>query len=157
MGPPRAAEAIQHADLARAAEQERDEVEEAGRGSLMAIEGGPQFSVDTQRNPDEVDAASRRVEAVGAEAERARVEADRVRAEATRAPLHQEAQIRADAAYRTLLELRDLKGRYVSELNGLMASSEDQVSNREVMADITEIDGVLYDLSEDLFDLGCPT
>lgn len=164
-GSAQAAEAIEQADLAQAAaeralaqaERERVEVEDAGRGTLMAIEGGRQFTVETQSNPDEVDAASQRVEAARAEAERARVEAEQVRAEATMAPLRQEAQIRADAAYRTLVELRDLEGRYASELNGLMTSLEGQVSNREVMTAITEISGVLDDLSDDLFDLGCPT
>ena len=160
-----AAEAIEQADLAQAAaeramaqaEREREEVEEAGRGVILASEGGRQFSVETQSNPDEVDAASQRVEAARAGAERAGVEAEQVRAEATMAPPLQEAQIRADAAYRTLLELRDLEVRYASELNGLMASLEDQVSNREVMTAITEINGVLDELSDDLFDLGCPT
>ena len=161
--PARAAAVLEQAEQALAAaeqtlaeaEQARDAVEESGRGSMLAFEGGRQFTVETQNNPEEVDAANRRVEAARAEAEIARAEASRVRAEPTRAPLDDDASTRADAAYQGWFALQDLEGRYGSDLHGLMSSLEYQVSNRDVMRVITEIDGVLDDLEDDLSDIGC--
>ena len=154
--PARAAEAVEQAERSlAAAEQARDAVEESGRGYLLAFEGGRQFTVETQNNPQEVDAASRRVEAARAQAERTRAEVARVRAEPTRAPLDDDARARADAAHQRWFELQDLKGRYGSDLRELMSSLEEQVSNRDVMRVITEADGVLDDLEDDLSDIGC--
>ena len=137
------------------AEQARDAVEESGRGVMLAFEGGRQFTVETQNNPEEVDAANRRVEAARVEAGRARAEVARVSAEPTRAPLDAAARARADAAHRRWFALQDLEGRYGSNLHELMSSLEEQVSNRDVMRVITETDGVLDDLEDDLFDIGC--
>ena len=111
--------------------------------------------METQNNPQEVDAASRRVEAARAQAERTRAEVARVRAEPTRAPLDDDARARADAAHQRWFELQDLKGRYGSDLHELMSSLEEQVSNRDVMRVITEADGVLDDLEDDLSDIRC--
>ena len=76
----------------------RDAVEESGRGSLLAFEGGQQFTVETQNNPDELAAASRRVDRARAEADRARAQAALVRAEAVTVPVDEDARARADAA-----------------------------------------------------------
>ena len=158
-----AAEAVERAERVLAAaeqalaetEQARAAVEESGRGSLLAFEGGRQFTVETQSNPEEVDAASQRVEAARAEAERVRAEAVRLREEAARAPLEEDARARADAARERWFELRDLEERYGSALRELMSSLEEQVGNRDVMGVISELDGVLDDLKDDMSDIGC--